>query len=124
MRALATHGDPVQLERLRVLLKRLGFKVVWTCESHRGTVTSLDVARRALFKFDVVVLADDAQPGLDGLVVLQHLRMSGDMTPVVVLGGDPFDRKSWPSNSALIEDGGHVDVIEQAIRELVPGVTA
>jgi len=80
MRVLLADDEKVYVESLAKVLRRRGFDVVAVLDGS----SAMDAATGA--EFDVIVL-DLRMPGMDGLAVLQTIRRSDTLTPVLLLTG-------------------------------------
>ncbi|MBV9515926.1 MAG: response regulator transcription factor [Mycobacteriaceae bacterium] len=78
MRVLVVDDEPAILRFLRTGLSAQGYLV---SEAERGMAAISAVERRAA---DLVIL-DLGLPDMDGLDVIQHLRASGSVVPIIVL---------------------------------------
>jgi DNA-binding response OmpR family regulator len=116
MRLLLVEDDVDLVQALTRALAGRGFELV-TCGD--GT-EALSLARRRVF--DAIVL-DLSLPGLDGLHVLQRLRRSDNLTPVIVLTarGEVGDRVAGLNAGAddYLPKPFDLDELEARVRALI-----
>jgi DNA-binding NtrC family response regulator len=80
MRVLLADDEKVYVESLAKVLRRRGFDAVAVFDGPSA------IAAVSEAEFDVVVL-DLRMPGMDGLAVLERVRSSDTLTPVLLLTG-------------------------------------
>jgi signal transduction histidine kinase/ActR/RegA family two-component response regulator/uncharacterized membrane protein affecting hemolysin expression len=116
-RIVCIDDDPVALEVIARMLRRLGHTVSTACEGTHGLTLFRDAAAQGR-PFEIVV-TDLGMPGMDGRLVAAQLRKESPATPIILLTGWGMFLK--PSG----EDLGDVDVVlskPPTLREIREGL--